>query len=237
MKKFFVNILCGFIPSKSKRHAVRKILLNKSLETSTPNDCMHYADDTVIIKQGIYCNPTNIHLLNNVLLQRFVDIYEGTTIGRYTYLGDYTKVDRFVSIGKYCSIADHVLIGATKHPIDWLSSSPFQYDEWLDEKCKKLSWEIGKNTIIGNDVWIGSGAVIQTGVKIGDGAIIGSRAVVTKDVPPYAIVAGVPAKIIRYRFNEDIIKQLLNVCWWNLSHEEIRQLPFNNISKCLEKLK
>ena len=82
-------------------------------------------------------------------------------------------------------------------------------------------------TVIGNDVWIGKRAIIKAGVKIGDGAVVGAGAVVTKDVPPYAIVAGVPAKIIKYRFDEDTIAQLLKTKWWNLSDEELEKRAGN----------
>ena len=87
---------------------------------------------------------------------------------------------------------------------------------------------------IGNDVWIGDGAFIKNGVTIGDGAIIGARAVVTKDIPPYAIVVGVPAKILKYRFSEQIIDRLLNTKWWNLDDSIIKKLPYYDIDKCLK---
>ena len=90
---------------------------------------------------------------------------------------------------------------------------------------------------IGNDVWIGRNAVIKDGVTVGDGAIIGTSAVVTKDVPPYAIVVGVPARIIRYRFSPEIIEALLELRWWDLPLEKIQHLPFNDVPRCVEELR
>lgn len=90
---------------------------------------------------------------------------------------------------------------------------------------------------IGNDVWIGDNVIIKNGVKIGDGAVVGLGAVVTKDVPPYAVVAGVPAKIIKYRFSDEIISELLELEWWNLEEDVIRQIPYDNIEKAIEFIK
>lgn len=133
-------------------------------------------------------------------------------------------------IGKYCSIAANVTIGADRHPTDWLSTHHFQYNDTDNFKSLKI-------TTIGNDVWIGANAVIMTGVNIGDGAIIGSSAVVTKDVPPYAIVVGIPAKIIRYRFNPDIINKLLELKWWDLDHQLLKDnIDFSNIEKAIEQI-
>lgn len=90
---------------------------------------------------------------------------------------------------------------------------------------------------IGNDVWIGQNAVIMDGVKIGDGAIVAAGAVVTKDVAPYAIVGGVPAKLIKYRFDEATIKDLLRLKWWELSDKEILSLPVNDVKESIKRLK
>lgn len=160
-----------------------------------------------------------INLQHGIFLLGFNEIFEGSTIGSYSYLGRYTKIDSKTSIGSYCSIADHVLIGASQHPTNWLSTSPFQYDQWISPESPKLNFKIRKETTIGHDVWIGTNVVIKSGIKIGTGAIIGAGAIVCHDVPPYAIVVGVPAKILRYRFSNDVIKELLESEWWNLDRE------------------
>lgn len=135
-------------------------------------------------------------------------------------------------IGKFCSIACGVkfLFNCANHTLKSLSTYTFSlfYEDWELEKSNVASACDNKGDIvIGNDVWIGFEAVILAGVKIGDGAIIGTRAVVTKDVPPYSIVGGIPAKVIRKRYSPDIIEQLLSLRWWDWTKDRIkRNLPF-----------
>lgn len=135
-------------------------------------------------------------------------------------------------IGKFCSIACGVkfLFNCANHTLKSLSTYTFPlfYEEWELEKSNVASaWDNKGDIVIGNDVCIGFEAVILAGVKIGDGAIIGTRAVVTKDVPPYSIVGGIPAKVIRKRYSPDIIEQLLSLRWWDWTKDRIkRNLPF-----------
>ncbi len=133
--------------------------------------------------------------------------------------------DNVLVIGKYCSIGDDVTfigIGGQhtyKHVANFPLFSQTKYSpDWSQiEECR------GTPTIIGNDVWIGKGATIMPKVKVGDGAVVGACALVTKDVPPYAVVGGVPAKIIRYRFTDEQIEWLLRIAWWNWSREKITE--------------
>lgn len=129
-------------------------------------------------------------------------------------------------IGKFCSIAcgSRFLFTSGNHSLSSLSTYTFPvfFEEWgLDKANITDAWDNKGDIIIGNDVWIGYEAVIMSGVTIGDGAIIGTRAVVTKDVPPYTIVGGVPAKPIRKRFSEETISRLLELKWWDWSRERI----------------
>lgn len=133
-----------------------------------------------------------------------------------------------LKIGKFCSIAcgAKFLFNSANHTMKSLSTYPFPifFEEWgLDVRDITSAWDNKGDIVIGNDVWIGYEAVIMAGVTIGDGAIIGTRAVVTKDVPPYTIVGGVPAKEIRKRFSEEMIAHLLNVKWWDWPIEKISQ--------------
>lgn len=131
-------------------------------------------------------------------------------------------------IGKFCSIAcgAKFLFNSANHTQASLSTYPFPifFEEWgLSIKNVTAAWDNKGDIIVGNDVWIGYEAVIMAGVTIGDGAIVGTRAVVTKNVPPYTIVGGVPAKAIRKRFSEDTIAALLAMEWWNWPEEKIKQ--------------
>lgn len=132
-------------------------------------------------------------------------------------------------IGKFCSIACGVkfIFTSANHTMNSLSTYPFPlfFEEWkLPISEVATAWDNKGDIVIGNDVWIGYEAVIMSGLQIGNGAIIGTRAVVTKDVEPYAIVGGIPAKPIRKRFNQNTIQKLESVRWWDWPHEQIKQL-------------
>ncbi len=160
-------------------------------------------------------------------------------VGKYTYANPDVQIfSKETSIGAFCSIGQKVVIGCGIHPLNFLSSSPYFYFDNLHFKSPSMPshnefWDY-QPVYIGNDVWIGDGVFIKNGVKVGDGAVLGAHAVVTKDVPPYAIVAGCPAKILRYRFSENIIHKLLKLQWWNLPDEVIKQIPYDNIENAIE---
>ena len=144
-----------------------------------------------------------------------------SVIGDRTSIGRYTKI-RFANIGKFCSISWDVTIGALEHPIHSLSMHAFTFRTQYG-LCNKEFKIPHKTCTIGNDVWIGCGVIVISGVNIGDGAIVGAGAVVTKDVQPYEIVAGVPAKHIGWRFPEDRRNAFEELKWWNMSDEEIKE--------------
>ena len=150
-----------------------------------------------------------------------------SSIGDYSYVGRRSSLV-MAEIGKYCSIAGGTAIGMGTHTLNNISTSPIfteKYNATGASWCEDSTEFPYKQVIIGNDVWIGSRAMILGGVTVGDGAVIGAGAVVTKDVPPYAIVGGVPARIIRFRFTQEIVEQLLDVQWWNYSESVLK----NNI--------
>lgn len=147
-------------------------------------------------------------------------------IGDYSYVSK-NSCARNVSIGKFCSIGPNLCCGLGIHPVNGISTAPMFYSG-LKQNGVTLSEgnkiEESKHTSIGNDVFIGANVTILDGVSIADGAVIGAGAVVTKDIPPYAIAVGVPAKVIRYRFDKDTINGLLEKQWWNGNEEELKEV-------------
>ena len=143
-------------------------------------------------------------------------------MGRYSYMGFYNSICD-TTIGSFCSIASYCAIGGGRHPLDAVSTSPVFYAGHNSMKINFSNIPEPENVgvEIGNDVWIGEAAFINDGVKVGTGAVIGAHSVVMKDVPPYAIVAGAPAKVLRYRFDEETIKHLLESRWWEWSDDEL----------------
>ena len=162
------------------------------------------------------------------------------SMGRHSFCGyDCTLIN--CRIGAFCSLADNVSVGLASHPVDWVSTSPVFIERKGSIKMRYAShpYEPSCETSIGNDVWIGKGAYIKAGVHIGNGAVVGMGSVVTKDVPDYAIVAGVPAKIIRRRFDDKQIEKLRELKWWDWADEKISKYAsfVTDINKFLEKTK
>lgn len=151
---------------------------------------------------------------------------KSSSIGRYSYVGNDTDVE-CADIGQFCSISDHCRIGMGGHTLSHISSCPLFtqringcQEQWVDQDIHAVE---EKRAVLGNDVWVGSHVLINGGVTVGHGAVIGAGAVVVKDVPPYAIVGGVPARVIRYRFSPEIIEKLLELQWWNLPDETLKE--------------
>lgn len=153
-----------------------------------------------------------------------------STFGDFTYIGDETIIWN-AKIGKFCSIGPNCKIGIGKHPAkDYVSTHPLFFSTLKQSQitfADKNYFIEYDNIEIGNDVWIGTNVIVVDGIKIGDGVIVAAGSVVTKNIPPYAIVGGVPAKIIRYRFEDYEITKLLEIKWWDM---DIRWLK-NNFKK------
>ena len=170
---------------------------------------------------------TNSHLKQYSRLKEYSELHN-STLGEYSYISQYSIVNKS-EIGKFCSIAHGCYIGLWEHNTQVTTHSFYLYEH--SGNFVKGYKNYNKDNIVttlGSDVWVGANAVILKGINVGDGAIIGASAVVTKDVPPYAIVVGNPAKIIKYRYNRDDIIWLLKIKWWDFSREKIKEIIEQN---------
>jgi len=207
------------------KSSIKFFILKRKFSTST-------LYGGVEIDDGCQLGKGSVIFSNTVLINSIV--------GDYSYVQKNSEIVN-TEIGKFCSIAGGVSIGLANHPIKLLSTSPIFYDNsqplpffFTDTKYKA---ELSPKTTIASDVWIGQGAMIKAGLNIGMGAVVGAGAIVTKDVEPYSIVVGVPARHIKYRFEEKLRKGLLFSKWWELKDEElIKQAEyFNKPSDFLKK--
>ena len=159
------------------------------------------------------------------------------TLGRYSYVGSGTRITD-AAIGNFCSVGGNCGIGGGIHPTEYVSSSPafLKGKNILNKNFAQHAYAPSVSVEIGSDVWIGENVFIASGVKIGDGAVIGAHAVVTRDVAPYSIVAGVPAKELRKRFSAPVIEKLLAMKWWDCDDQTIeRYAPlFDSPEKLIE---
>ena len=162
----------------------------------------------------------------------YVEIGKGSRVNN-SYFGDYSYCDRYADIanaqiGKFANIAAFARIGATDHPLHTAACHHFLYrsDDYWDDTGRDeefFAHRRSRTAHIGHDTWIGAGAMIKPDVTLGDGAVVAAGAVVTKDVEPYSIVAGTPAKVLRLRQPTEIAERLIALSWWDWSHEDIRQ--------------
>lgn len=182
-------------------------------------------DRQIVYLRSVVTNP-DIEIGEYTIYNDFVndprDFEKNNVLYHYNINRDKLK------IGKFCSIAcgTKFLFNSANHTLGSLSTYTFPifFEEWeLDPKNVADAWDNKGDIVVGNDVWIGFEAIILSGVKIGDGAIIGARAVVTKDVEPYTIVGGVPARPIRKRFDDKTIEELLRIRWWDQDAEKIKE--------------
>ncbi len=147
------------------------------------------------------------------------------TMDKYSFCGYDCEISN-TQIGAFTSIANNVVIGGSMHPIEWTSMSPVFYEgrDSVKKKFSSFPREKDKKTFIGNDVWIGQNVLIKQGVIIGNGAVVGMGSIVVKDVEPYSIVAGNPARIIKYRFEQSIIDRLEAAKWWLLDDKKLGEI-------------
>ena len=203
-------------------------------------------------KCHIYIHPT-VQFNNHTVFAGYNKVHANvciinTVLGRNTYIGKQSYLPNAI-VGSFCSIAENVKVQQYTHPSStFVSTSPVFFSplqqtgqSFVDKSYFQeiLTTNVeAKSIIIGNDVWIGSNVLIKGGIEIGDGAIVAMGAVVTHDIPPYAIVGGVPAKIIKYRFTDEQISYLLNYKWWDKEDQWLREnvYRFHDINKFSAKI-
>ena len=218
--------------------ALRELAQHHRIYTSDPGD-LWPLDSALIVGEEATIEPYS-HLLGGAFIPK--------RFGAFSYT--YSSLDQHVSVGRYTSISWAVKIMGSAHPTGWAGMHPFSHAPQPLRGVRDYLAEVGalpfelvifdqgpQDIVIGNDVWIGAEVMIKRGVTIGDGAVIGTRSLVTKDVPPYADVAGTPARLIRYRFDDKLIEDLRASQWWRYGPDVLQALDVRDPAVFLERLR
>ncbi|WP_419319453.1 CatB-related O-acetyltransferase [Caulobacter sp. ErkDOM-E] len=218
--------------------ALRKLAQRHRIFTSDPGH-MWPLGGSIFVGKEAALEPYSHLLAGTIIPKRF---------GAFSYA--YSALDNYLSVGRYTSISWQVSVMGSAHPSDWASLHPFSHNPrpLLGIKAYLLDREISsfqpepfdqgpQDIVIGHDVWIGAETMIKRGVTVGDGAIIGARSLVTKDVPPYAIVGGAPARLIRYRFDGDVIEAMQASQWWRYGPDVLQALDVRDPVGFLDRLR
>ncbi len=239
LKQYIKTIGTKFIDEKKTIQKVKSALINELLVKESSKILTERKNGNYIFK-NVYVHKGAI-LESPVTLYANCGIRNDVRIGKFTYINNGTTIFYGSRVGRYCSIGKKCEIGTVDHPIDWLSTSSVSYNmdghfPKFKNTLQQRDFEQTEGVNIGHDVWIGSLVVVKSGLTIGHGAIVAAGTVVTKDIPPYAIMGGVPAKIIRYRFNEETIEKLLQSKWWEREIEELSDINFEDVDQALIQL-
>lgn len=210
-------------------NVVQEALINRRLKKSLAGHQCRLAGGIKSLREG-----ARLSLEPGVKIGKAKIYSADLEIGAYTDIVSGSEFRHVSRIGRYCSIATAVVIGQARqsHPIDWLTTHHFASNPRLINRPIKRDHPY-RPTVIGHDVWIGRDVLILDGVEIGTGAIIGAQSLVNSDVPPYAIVAGTPARVIRHRFEPEVIEGLLASRWWELPLDVLGELPLDDPQACL----
>lgn len=256
---YFVHEIMNFARTNNCEKSVelKNFIIKTIAEDFISKKSKHYQELRHIFGKN-YIRKIKRKQFLNKLIKRFYKkrtniSHSPCLIDKYTYYDkNFSVFNKMSHVGRYCSIGKNVQLGTSTHFKETLTTSPIVIPiiQFLGfPKIKNESWITYYNNFfdiapiahkkpvsIGNDVWIGNNVIIMDGVRIGHGAIIGAGAVVTHNIPPYAIAVGVPARIIKYRFDKTTITNLLRLQWWNLNPDTIATLPFHDVKKCITKL-
>jgi len=231
------------------RSAATRKVLSVSAHVCRIEEYINSTREAEIISGCVRAEP-GVRILSSTFLGP-AQLGANARVGPNVVAGRYFAMNRdsFVAnatVGSFTSIGARTSLNPFNHPHEWLSSHEFQWHKnafkWVDEYqefCRIDYWKTpgaNEKITIGNDVWAGHNANVLGGVSVGDGAVLGAGSVVTKDVPPFAVVVGVPARVTRFRFSEQQIDRLMRVRWWDLPLSQMSGLPFDDKEDCLEQL-
>jgi acetyltransferase-like isoleucine patch superfamily enzyme len=226
-----------FENSNFERYFKKRVALIKKIKFKTNNFIRQFfkkifikliPESKILFNKNTYFNDIferDVLYTSKVILNRPYTIHH-TSIGDYTYISN-NSIISFTEIGKYCSIGPNIFCGAGVHPLNGISTSPMFYSTMLQNGCSlSISTKIEerRKIKIGNDVFIGANVTILDGIEIGDGAVIGAGSVVSKNIPPYSVAVGSPIRIIKKRFDDKIINDLLNIKWWDWDEINIKKV-------------